>query len=613
MIAIVFAVLTVIALPIIAIARAQAKSKEVDALKREVARLGERLAWLERAVSERKREAVVQTENVAAKDLSHVAVEPVSYARSARPGPATDVRNPFEMKEPGTAAAPSFWMENEKEPKSLEHHLGVNWLGRVGITMVVLGVAVFLVYHVSHFGPWVKIAGGFTAALALMVTGLKLEKKEERYKVPAYVALGGAWAVTFLTTYAMHFFDSTKVLNSEIVDLLFLLLVSVGMIAHAIRYRSPLLTGIAFMMAFSTVTMSQHDGYSLIANVLLAGSLVFICLHFDWPEVELAGMVAAYGNHVKWFVTQDWSGPVVPHFWASATVLALLFLIFRMGNLVRRPVGHSPQLERIFIPVLNTALWCALAAGPQSPTKLWAFGFLMMTCVLDFAFSVIAREADATSSKTLEGLALVQLLVAVPFRFEGAALPAVWMLIGAALCLLAVKRAKHAVSAVGIVVICAAIGAIFAAQAASPGVSDRTCAVGLAAAALLLWIESAWLYKMIEAPTTDRVDAMYTGAAFVAAACVAMAAGLVMPGWGMLAAWSVLGVLVFGVGLIATQRRLRLAGLGLLLLAVAKLTAYDAWQFEPTARYLSLIGVGVALLVVSFAYSRYTERIKALL
>jgi len=73
---------------------------------------------------------------------------------------------------------------------------------------------------------------------------------------------------------------------------------------------------------------------------------------------------------------------------------------------------------------------------------------------------------------------------------------------------------------------------------------------------------------------------------------------------------SALGVLVFVVALGVEERSYRLAGLGLLLAGVAKLLLWDVWQMQPAERYVSLIGVGVALLLVSFLYSRFADRLK---
>jgi len=43
------------------------------------------------------------------------------------------------------------------------------------------------------------------------------------------------------------------------------------------------------------------------------------------------------------------------------------------------------------------------------------------------------------------------------------------------------------------------------------------------------------------------------------------------------------------------------------------LLAVDVWQATPTDRYITLIVMGAALLLVSFLYSRYRETILELL
>jgi uncharacterized membrane protein len=73
--------------------------------------------------------------------------------------------------------------------------------------------------------------------------------------------------------------------------------------------------------------------------------------------------------------------------------------------------------------------------------------------------------------------------------------------------------------------------------------------------------------------------------------------------------WSALGVLVFLFALWVRQRGFRLAGLGLLLLGVAKIVVVDVWELSPRDRYLTFITLGSALLLVSFLYSRYREAI----
>jgi hypothetical protein len=75
--------------------------------------------------------------------------------------------------------------------------------------------------------------------------------------------------------------------------------------------------------------------------------------------------------------------------------------------------------------------------------------------------------------------------------------------------------------------------------------------------------------------------------------------------------WGIEGVAVFLFALKVGERSFRLAGLGLLLLCVAKILVVDVWRFQdPQARYLTLIVVGAALLLVSFMYTRHRDAIR---
>ena len=75
-------------------------------------------------------------------------------------------------------------------------------------------------------------------------------------------------------------------------------------------------------------------------------------------------------------------------------------------------------------------------------------------------------------------------------------------------------------------------------------------------------------------------------------------------------AWGVEGVAVFLLALSVGERSFRLSGLGLLLLCVGKILLVDVWGLNPRDRYLTFIVLGVALLLVSFLYTRNREAIR---
>jgi uncharacterized membrane protein len=70
--------------------------------------------------------------------------------------------------------------------------------------------------------------------------------------------------------------------------------------------------------------------------------------------------------------------------------------------------------------------------------------------------------------------------------------------------------------------------------------------------------------------------------------------------------WSVVGGLAFVGGIVLRSAVLRLAGLALLGLATTKVFLYDLGSLDAAYRVVSFIGLGLLLLISSWAYQRFT-------
>ena len=68
--------------------------------------------------------------------------------------------------------------------------------------------------------------------------------------------------------------------------------------------------------------------------------------------------------------------------------------------------------------------------------------------------------------------------------------------------------------------------------------------------------------------------------------------------------WGVVGLAAIVVGLVRDIRELRLGGLMLLGIGVAKVFAYDLSELDQLYRVLSFIAVGLVLLTGAYAYQR---------
>jgi uncharacterized membrane protein len=117
--------------------------------------------------------------------------------------------------------------------------------------------------------------------------------------------------------------------------------------------------------------------------------------------------------------------------------------------------------------------------------------------------------------------------------------------------------------------------------------------------------ESAWMRVLGSLARRPEQVFFFAALALVTVLLwVEMRSGLVTVSWGLL------GVLVFLFALWVKERSYRLAGLTLLLLCVGKILVVDIWGLSPSDRYITLIVLGLALLLVSFLYSRHREAIR---
>jgi hypothetical protein len=369
------------------------------------------------------------------------AATPVAAARVVEAqAPQTEVAWAPKFSAPAPVAPPQVAVppmsSDQVEPApvrrslSLEERLGANWLNKLGIVILVFGVAFFLAYQLKNLGPAGKVVVGFAVSLTLLVGGLVLERRSS-YRILGRAGIGGGWALTFFTTFAMYHVTATKVLHSQALDLVLLLAVALGMVWHSLRYKSQVVTGLAFLLAFSTINISDVNMFSLAASALLAAGLVFVTSREHWAELELAGVVAVYGSHFWWLTRvlalHGGPGHPFPEFYASAGLILMYWAIFRVAYVWRIPKDRREDLLTSITAVLNSAGLLGLLKY-QSSHPEWAFWALLALGAAEMVLAFLARLRRRTAFVVLSTIAAALLLAAVPFRYHGAHWSLLWVL-----------------------------------------------------------------------------------------------------------------------------------------------------------------------------------------
>jgi hypothetical protein len=313
---------------------------------------------------------------------------------------------------------------------ALEEKLGTNWLNKLGITILVLGVALFGIYELGQLGPAGKVGLSYVVSLALLAAGIFLERRE-RYRILGHTLLGGGWALLFFTTYAMHHVQAMRVLDSESADLILMLVVALAMVAHTLRYRSQLVTGLAFLLAYTTVSLSHDDVYSLASGVILAIGLVSIVIKMGWFELEVFGILASYGDHLYWLYrllgSEGANGHAFPEYHASTALLLFYWLTFRISYVIRKVKSPADEHMSTTAALLNTLLLLGTMKFQSVHPEL-AFIALLAIGAAEFSFGqipIVKRRREAFIVLSVLGAALM--MAAVPFRYSGNNLAILWL------------------------------------------------------------------------------------------------------------------------------------------------------------------------------------------
>ena len=374
-----------------------------------------------------------QAHSAAAKDKETAPDTPVPAPPAAAPIPASPPAPSFAAYKPEPPRESVF--ERLKMNLPLEQFLGMNLFAKIGVVLLVLGFALLGHLALVAMGPAARVALIYAISAAMLTGGIWLERRD-RYRLLGHTGIGGGWALLFFTTYAMHNVAAMTVMQSNTLDCILMLIVAVAMVAHTLRYRSELVTGLAFLLAFSTVALSQNSVYALLAGVILALGIAAISLRMRWFGLEVFGIIASYANHFYWLhklYPDGVAGHSFPQFWPSAILLVLYWAVFRVSYVVRKIDSPRQEALSTVAALANTMLLLGVMKFQSTHPEL-AFYALLGVGAAEFIFGqlpITRRRRAAFALLTVVGTLLI--FAAVPFKFSGNNIALFWMVAAEAL------------------------------------------------------------------------------------------------------------------------------------------------------------------------------------
>jgi uncharacterized membrane protein len=351
--------------------------------------------------------------------VGHTVAAPVAAAEIVAPPPAEPV--PVEKLKPSAAPAPASTYASQldhiigegfrDEPVDVEPArievasqgweaaLGGDWLNKIGVLVLVIGLVLFIGYSFSMLGPAGRVAVAAGVSALMLIGGAVIERRE-KYRVAARGLLGGGWAALYATTYAAHALEAARVISSPTLATVLLAAVALAMILHSLRYRSQVVTGVAYFVAFITLAITQLNFFAVVALAPLAVSLVYLSHRFRWTAMVEAGIPATFGIYML-HASQSQGGSLA----AGQTVLFVYWLVFEAFDVLasrrRDDVARASAVfpfNAICFTAVSVIQWAAVSNHTLYQFFLMAAGaYLLSSLVRAVIVPPVASAEELTA------------------------------------------------------------------------------------------------------------------------------------------------------------------------------------------------------------------------
>jgi uncharacterized membrane protein len=488
----------------------------------------------------------------------------------------------------------------------------------------------------SWFTEEIRTLMAAFGSLAMLVLGVWLHEKKGRLeaaRIAVAVAIPGLYATTVVAT-------QTYDLISPVLGLEAAALIGAIGVAIAVRWSSMLVGSVGILGALAapmlTGTAGEGGSIAFVALALAAGVGVLLWQRWDW--LALGAFAVSVPQLIAWLHESGFillfEGERVPTeptllvlavlagFWALYAAAAFGYELRARGE-EKLPVSSWLLLlcSSVFI---FTAGCIVVDDSSELAFNAWIFGSAAVHLLLGGAAIRFGVHREIGSLLTAGGIALGS--IGLASVFDGPMLVAVWSAMAAAVAYMATQVDRSPAPALSnaerlLITAFGFLGLAFmhmlAVEAPPSAIAEGVADLGSSLVAIACCAGAAlacWYWGREIEPHSATVAGFVGAAGFVYLGSVTIIDAIgaddsgeareIGQAW-MSAFWAATGLGAVVWGMVRRSVNVRLGGLALLMLAIAKVWTYDLSELEELARALSFVALGLLLLVGAFAYQRF--------
>jgi len=324
--------------------------------------------------------------------------------------------------------------EKTKNPNRIKYNLekliGENLISKIGIIILVLGVAIGAKYAIDHelISPTTRIILGYLVGFGLLGFALKLKKKYENFSA---VLLSGAMAIMYFITFAAYNFFA---LIPQTLTFALMVIFTVFTVVTALNYNKQVIAHIGLVGAYAVpFLLSDGSGkveilftFMAIVNI----GILAIAFRRSWKPLNYMSFALTWLIFVSWYTM---SFQASTHFAVAFTFIFVYFISFYLTFLAYKLIQKEKfDVTDIILILLNSFIFYGLgyAILDNYETGSQMLGvFTVGNAILHLIVSLIIfkqKLADRNLFYLVSGLVLVYIAIAIPVQLDGNWVTLLW-------------------------------------------------------------------------------------------------------------------------------------------------------------------------------------------